>query len=130
MAGARAPALTTLAAPRRGLLLAAATVALVSLGLPWDQVPRLAGSSTPGVGGGDLSGFETSARVTAVAGAVLLALAIRRRHRALALMAIGVAVLGPFTTGTVGVGQLAYLLALPLAAAGSGLSGRRPLPRR
>ena len=146
--------MTALATPRRGLLLAAAVVLLVSLGLPWDQTPLvpgyllpgqlltrvgpdgqlitdfLPGAYIPGVGGLELSGFETTARVTAAAGAVLLALAIRGRSRSLALVAVGVAVLGPFTTGSIGTGQLTYLLAVALAVAGSGISGRLPLPRR
>lgn len=142
-----------MSAPRRGLLVIAAVVMLVSLGLSWGNTPYLPGTLLPGqlitriglngeliteftpgtylpgIGGADVNGFETTVRVTAAAGAVLLVLGIRRQRRHLVLWGAGVALLGAFIglDGGLRAGQLAYLLAVSLAVAGSGLVRREPV---
>ena len=136
--------------PRRGLLVIAAAVMLVALGLSWGATPYVPGTLLPGqftsriglngeliteftpgtylpgIGGADVNGFETAARVSAAAGALLLAVGIRRRSRGLVLAGTGVALLGAFIglDGGLRAGQLAYLLAVVLAFAGSGVARR------
>ena len=90
---------------------------VLSLGLPWTHTPF-----APSV-----TGFQTAARVTAVAAAVLLLAALRCRRRELVLVAAGVALLGAFIglDGGVGSGRMAHLLAVAVAVGGSGVSLRR-----
>lgn len=145
----------TLAAPpprlpvrRRGLVLAGA-LGLLSLGLPWQQIPGFPGVVIPGVvvvfPGGDLGsggvsylpgvfapsipgsvvlGTGHAMRVTGVIAALLLVVAIRRHSRRTAWLAIAVGALAlPLGVGQGAVmpGRTAYLAALLIAAASLGL---------
>jgi hypothetical protein len=143
----------TLAAPprrlpvrRRGLALAGA-LGLLSLGLPWQQIPSMPGVVLPGVvigypdgtglgvawvpavfvpsiPGGVVPGTGHAMRVTGVVAALLLVRAIRQHSHRTAWLALAAGALAlPLGVGQGALmpGRIAYLAALLVAAASLGL---------
>jgi hypothetical protein len=132
----------------------ASALGLLSLGLPWEQIPGLPGVVIPGVvvvfpsddlgaggvsylpgvffpsfPGGVVLGTGHTMRVTGLVAALLLARAIRRQSRATAWLAIAIGALAlplGVNQGAIMPGRVAYLAALLTAAASVGLL---PIPR-
>lgn len=140
---------------RRGALAAAALLLLLSVALPWGiryQSTAVYNVGIPGISyvGLDpvvtygtpyftfepdnrpLHGREHEMRIIGAAAALLVYVAVRRRDRRLAKIALAVAVLAiPIgLSGDFGVGRLVYALAIVAAAIGTGLftSPRRSAP--
>jgi len=136
---------------RRGLLLVAAALLLLSLGLPWAttagtpgtllpggsiisvnpdgsmRLELLPSTYVPGLSGVTVNGHEHTMRVTGAAGALLVATGVRRRRRPPAVAGLLVASLAvPIgLVGGVGIGRVTYALAIGAAA----LSLRPAAPR-
>jgi hypothetical protein len=125
---------------KRGPLLAAAALHVLSLALPWASRLETNALWMPSFSydtGFDYSsgyftydydvqllyGREHLMRVTGAAAAVLVFLAVRRRDKRLVYAALGVATLAiPYGLGgAFGVGRVAYVLAMAAVAIGTGL---------